>query len=39
MIKQCEKCKENFHTATRGDNLCCHCDGTTPRLTYWELDK
>lgn len=38
MIKNCEKCKEKFHTSDRGDTLCCHCDGSMPRLQYTEID-
>lgn len=39
MIKNCKQCNDKFHTTDRADNLCCHCDGSFPRLKYWELKK
>lgn len=34
----CEKCGDKFHTAMLNDKLCCHCDGSLPRLQYTEID-
>lgn len=39
MLKKCSQCGDNFHTATHSDSLCSHCDGSMPRLNYWEIDK
>lgn len=37
--RTCEKCNESFYTGNSQDKICMHCDGTTPRLKYYELDK
>lgn len=39
MIKFCSKCKDKYFTANMGDTLCVHCDGSMPRLTYWDVEN
>ena len=38
-FKFCSKCNIQFLTGDRQDNICSNCDGTFPRLKYFEIDK
>lgn len=37
--RECKKCHKSFLTGNYNDNVCVYCDGSTPHIQYFELEK